>query len=310
MLPSALQLILIDSFVTRQFDDRRQTGEFSRLEVTVSAINLRINQKPLIGKMSSMSVVVLRDYHPGDEIQCQDIIREATMSTVNVAFISGLTREFTFQLMVLVAAVMYIFIGIPLKFCLYVIPGVIIFIYICIWAAHSFKALELNQDINNIPRVYMSSDSTGFWVAEAYEPYFASTWPDGKAMIVNESGLKSCGIDINKCRRTIVGTVAIACSRESEDVGWLRRMAVRPQYQRRGIAKALLREAVSFCRTKGYKEVELVTSECHDAARELYLSAGFDVKQMYHKPIVGNLITLTMYQLIYKLQSNQVKSDL
>lgn len=260
--------------------------------------------------MCSSAVVVIRDYRPGDELQCQEIIREATMSTVNTAFFSGLAREITFQLMVLAAAVMFIFLGLPFKFCFSAIPGVIVFIYGCVYLAHSFKALELTQDINNIPRVYMSSDSTGFWVAEVYEPYFTKPWPGGKMMIVNEHGLKSCGIDSSLCKRSIVGTVAVAKSNDVENAGWLRRMAVRPKYQRRGIATALLNEAVSFCRTSGYSEVELVTSECHDAARELYLSHNFEVKQMYHKPIIGSLITLTMYQLTCKLQQNQIKTSL
>jgi hypothetical protein len=40
-----------------------------------------------------------------------------------------------------------------------------------------------------------------------------------------------------------------------------------------------------------------VTSECHDAAQELYPKKGFDLKQMYHKPIVGTIGTVQMYDL-------------
>jgi GNAT superfamily N-acetyltransferase len=82
-------------------------------------------------------------------------------------------------------------------------------------------------------------------------------------------------------------------------MAWLRRMAVNPKYQRKGIASVLVDEALRFCKDKGYSGVELGTGECHDAARELYLKKGFDLKQMYHKPIFGTVVTIQMYHLVF-----------
>jgi hypothetical protein len=48
-----------------------------------------------------------------------------------------------------------------------------------------------------------------------------------------------------------------------------------------------------------------VTSECHDAARELYLKKGFDLKQMYRKPIVGTIVTIQMYDLLFCIKPSE-----
>jgi GNAT superfamily N-acetyltransferase len=82
-------------------------------------------------------------------------------------------------------------------------------------------------------------------------------------------------------------------------------MVVTPKYQRKGIASLLVDEALRFCKDKGYAAVELVTSECHDAARELYLKKGFDLKQMYHKPIFGTVVTAQMYDFVFRLKSSE-----
>jgi hypothetical protein len=67
---------------------------------------------------------------------------------------------------------------------------------------------------------------------------------------------------------------------------------------------------VSFCRTRGFSDAELVTSECQDTARELCFKQGFDLKQMYHRPVFGTLVTMTMFHMQCRLHSNQVKTSL
>jgi GNAT superfamily N-acetyltransferase len=228
------------------------------------------------------------------------------MSTVNAAFIAGLTREITFQTMILTAAMMFIFLGVPFSVCFCSVPAVIILMYVFIWLGHTFKALEMTQDVSDIPRVYMSSEYTGFWVAEVHEPYFMTREPNQvKYKIMTERELSDNNIELAEhCVKKVVGTIAITRSRHCTETAWLRRMAVNPKYQRKGIASVLVDEALKFCKDKGYSAVELVTSECHDAARELYLKKGFDLKQMYHKPIVGTVVTIQMYDLVFHIKSS------
>lgn len=221
------------------------------------------------------------------------------MSTVTTAFIAGLTRELTFQAMVLTSAVMFIFMGVPLSVCLGAIPVVIVAMYVFIYLAHTFKALEMMQDISNIPRFYMSSDYTGFWVAEACEPIFMTQDPKhAKYLMMTESELQRQSVQLaTHLRRRIVGTIAVTRSKSEENTAWLRRMAVHPRYQHKGIASKLVDEVLSFAAQKGYSGVELVTSECHNGARELYLRKGFELKQMYNKHVFGSLVSILIYEL-------------
>lgn len=117
--------------------------------------------------------------------------------------------------------------------CLYVVPGVIIFMYLTVWGGHLAKAMEQQQDVRNIPRMYMSSEDTGFWVAEAYEPLFSTSGStSGKLTVVTEASLKTNGLDLNHCRRTLVGTVAVLRSKQQpDDVAWIRRLSVRSKYR-------------------------------------------------------------------------------
>lgn len=250
-----------------------------------------------------MSVyVVIRDYKPGDERGCQEVVQEATMSTVNTAFFSGLTREITFQVIILTSAMMFIFMGVPLHVCLGSIPAVVVLMYICVWSSHAFKAAQLHQDMGSIPRFYMSSEHTGFWVAEVYIKLLEN-WNPQFSEVVFISDVESQKMDFSAYRRRIVGTIAVTKSKNSEETAWMRRMGVMKKYRRKGIASALVDTALQFCFDHQYKYVELVTTECHDAARELYLNKGFELKQMYHKQIVGSLITVLNFELIYKLKT-------
>lgn len=249
-------------------------------------------------------VIVIRDYRPGDELYCKEILREGTMSTVNTAFVAGLTREITFQAMVVTSAVMFIFMGVPLSVCLGSIPVVIVLMYIIIYLAHAVKTLEMMQDISNIPRFYMSSDYTGFWVAEACEPMFMTQDPkNAKYLVMTEHEMQLQSVKLaSHLRKKIIGTIAVSRSRTEENAAWLRRMAVHPRYQHKGIGSKLIEEVLNFAAQKGYAAVELLTSECHNDARELYLKKGFELKQMYHKHVFGSLVSILIYELTVSLK--------
>lgn len=62
------------------------------------------------------------------------------------------------QMVVLVAAMMFIFFGLPLIFCLSSIPLVVIVIYISVYGAYFAKALELS----NVSVIHMSPASKLF----------------------------------------------------------------------------------------------------------------------------------------------------
>jgi GNAT superfamily N-acetyltransferase len=71
----------------------------------------------------------------------------------------------------------------------------------------------------------------------------------------------------------LVGMAAIR--RIDEKTGRLRRMRVTESWRRKGIARALLDEAIAFCRSCGYQRLILDTTEHQTAAQRMYEGAGF-----------------------------------
>lgn len=74
------------------------------------------------------------------------------MSSMNAAFLGNVVKEFTFQMMILVAAVLFIFFGLPFLICFTAIPAVIFFTYLASFIAHTTKVMEVYQEIDNISR--------------------------------------------------------------------------------------------------------------------------------------------------------------
>ncbi|KAK7028026.1 hypothetical protein SK128_014099 [Halocaridina rubra] len=238
----------------------------------------------------SRRYVLIRRYRSGDEGAIRDIISEATMETVGAFFWNGVCSEVFPQVALLVMAFAFIGLGIPFIFCLIGIPVAIILIYVGVWSAHMFKAMELHQDLNNIKQTYMSDLECGFWVAEAYEHSEASeldaTVSKSKKVEYDffcEKDFDSLGPNVHGLKKNIVGTVAITKSLHGGLKAWLRRMAVKKAYRRRGIASNLVDEVVEFCRDKCYEGIELVTTECHYEAREMYYRKGFEAEHTYYK---------------------------
>lgn len=97
-------------------------------------------------------IVVIRTYKPGDEFNCLDMIKEGVMSSMNTAFLGNIMKEITFQMMILFAAVMFIFFGVPFTVCLLVVPMVILLTYVGTYFAFILKAMDIKQQIQSIPK--------------------------------------------------------------------------------------------------------------------------------------------------------------
>jgi ribosomal protein S18 acetylase RimI-like enzyme len=72
----------------------------------------------------------------------------------------------------------------------------------------------------------------------------------------------------------LVGMAAVR--RIDERTGRLRRMRVTEAWRRRGVAAALLAQAIAFCRSCGYTRLILDTTEHQTAAQRMYERAGFN----------------------------------
>ncbi|MEW6446548.1 MAG: GNAT family N-acetyltransferase [Bacillota bacterium] len=96
----------------------------------------------------------------------------------------------------------------------------------------------------------------------------------------------------------VVGSIAIFG--RSELVAQLRWLIAHPDYRGRGLGRALLTEAVGFCREYGFETVYLWTLAHLGAARHLYKSFGFQKTEEKTHLLWGQMLTEERYELRLK----------
>ncbi|XP_070154093.1 N-acetyltransferase family 8 member 3 [Polyergus mexicanus] len=251
-------------------------------------------------------MVIVRAFKPGDEIGCKELIRNSVMSSLGATFRGMLFKEITFQLIILLSAIMFIFFGMPLTICLVVIPLVVILIYIGTYISFAAKLTEINEEVTNISRLYMSNGFSCFWIAEAFQPYLMTRHPkEVHYTIITEQQYCQANMGVSLQAKKIVGTIGLSKSHRLDKCAWIKRLCVRKEYQNKGIASCLLNTAVQFAIEAGYSCANIVASEYTEGGRELCLKKGFELKQMYHKSILGSYIMILMYELSYQIKSNE-----
>lgn len=103
------------------------------------------------------------------------------------------TFQITFQLIVTISAVMFIFVGVPLFYCITAIPLVLLLIFITIYSSLLMKSVEL---ANKTPMQC--------WIAEVLEPrYFMEDPRKLKHLVMTEEELKNEEINLNSYRRKV-----------------------------------------------------------------------------------------------------------
>lgn len=244
--------------------------------------------------------IVIRDLRASDEPACRDLIRSYVMSFAPGAFVSCLFREvstessavcfasfliafalsqISIQLTVLVAALMFIFMGIPLLFCLAAVPIVAIILFVSVYSTYFGKAM----DLATLPM-------RTAWVAEAYEPFLMrlGTQQQRAFDIVQEESLLPSDVEVNRMRRQIVGFVSVGPHKALENSGWLNRLSVHPKYCFDKVAEPLIQRVLKHGLEQNLDSIEATTTECQFDYRELLLKLGFGMKQIYHKQVLGS----------------------
>lgn len=106
--------------------------------------------------------------------------------------------------------------------------------------------------------------------------------------IIHESRLQSNDREMHRMKRSIVGTISIDDHRCLHDSGWLSHFAVRPEFNFEAAAEALILRALKHAVDMQMVNVEMTTTECQMQLREVLTKIGFDIKQIYHRRILGN----------------------
>lgn len=251
-------------------------------------------------------IVVIRKYRPGDEIHLRKMVKNGIMGSLNSAFLSNLSKEATFQSMILCSAIAFIFFDMPFKICILSIPIVIFFIYAAVFIGLTLTAAEIDREILNISTFYMSNAFSCFWVAETFEPYHKSSNSNNcEHIIMTNEQFYDSNIHVSSLCSKIVGTIGLLKSHQAENDAWIKRLSIDIEYRRKGIASMLLTTAIQFATNEGYSCVNTVIPEYTKGGRELMFEKGFQLKQMYHKRVVGPITSILFYELTYKIEKNR-----
>ncbi|MGL5352285.1 MAG: GNAT family N-acetyltransferase, partial [Clostridium sp.] len=104
-------------------------------------------------------------------------------------------------------------------------------------------------------------------------------WIKGQEHSGLETGTKNNEVIIHRNRNEeIVGVVCVATYAHESEKGaivWIREIAVKNDYQRKGIARSLIIQALVYGKKHGATRAFLAADECNRYAIQLYESIGF-----------------------------------
>jgi GNAT superfamily N-acetyltransferase len=152
---------------------------------------------------------------------------------------------------------------------------------------HSVKA----GDVGSLTYLHGTTYAKEYQYNTTFEAYVAR----GIADFIQSFKPKKDRIWFAEAKHRIVGSIAIVG--RSERQAQLRWFFVQPEYRRYGIGKKLLKEALRFSERAKYKTIFLWTTSELDAARHLYLDAGFRKTQDKQHTIWGKKIREERYDL-------------
>ncbi len=115
----------------------------------------------------------------------------------------------------------------------------------------------------------------------AMSEQFTEQWLAATEQSAIDTGVTNPAILIHREHNEIVGvllTGIYAHGSEKGAITWIRCVAVHPRYQRRGIARALITQALAYGKAHGAKRAFLHADQLNTHAIRLYESIGFECK--------------------------------
>lgn len=111
---------------------------------------------------------------------------------------------------------------------------------------------------------------TADWVCE---------WLTGSQDSDSDTGVRNNAILVERTTNNeiagIVCTGTYAHNSEKGAIVWIREVAVKPEFQNKGIARKLILQAITYGKAKGATRAFLAADECNTGALHLYTSIGF-----------------------------------
>ena len=242
-------------------------------------------------------LILIRKLRAGDEERVQPLLRDAVFSSFWVYFIQMSTREITAQGMLLLAAAIFVGFGWPLHYCLYSIPITAFVVFLIVFLAHWRKYRIQVNELYGKSSKFEKNPKLAFYVAEEVTKLGNSTLErrigckKGVEFLVETANSKLNSRNIPNKNGEIIGTITIETKHDPdmkeppESVGWLRRLAVKKGYRRKGIGDGLIDAAIKHCLINNFRAIEASVGQCHETARNLLVRKGFDILQSYRKEV-------------------------
>lgn len=128
-----------------------------------------------------------------------------------------------------------------------------------------------------------------------YDPTFEAYVAAGIADFIESFNPEEDRICLAEANRQIIGSIAVVG--RSKRKAQLRWFFVHPAHRGRGLGKKLLNEALLFCKRRNYNTVFLWTTSELDAARHVYISAGFRKTSETRHKVWGKITREERYDL-------------
>merc|ERR1719376_240148 len=116
-----------------------------------------------------MTVIVIRPATKADNPQITELHRKSALQNLSSSFIQTFLTEITIQLVVVVAAMLFILGGIPLTLCVLAIPLVAMVILLVVIAGWLHQLHTDLQDLHHLYQQHQKDHQACFLVAEAWE---------------------------------------------------------------------------------------------------------------------------------------------
>ncbi|MCL2462672.1 MAG: GNAT family N-acetyltransferase [Defluviitaleaceae bacterium] len=113
-------------------------------------------------------------------------------------------------------------------------------------------------------------------------PEWFESWVKGSDPNAAEVGATDCSVIVHREGTMLAGVVCVGIYGYDSPKGavlWVREIAVRPEFQGRGVGRKLLQQALAYGTAKGAKRAFLIADNCNANAIHLYKSAGFAARE-------------------------------
>ncbi|XP_035726816.1 uncharacterized protein LOC118443644 isoform X8 [Vespa mandarinia] len=251
--------------------------------------------------------ILIRTYREEDKPVCKELLKASVMYSLNHTFIGFLLGLNIMRIINLLSLVLIILLiqGELHPYCSIVIFLPLIVLYISLYAKFLYEAKIVANEVSEIPRICTPSNSSRFWIAEAYEDLSVNNQEQDQPYIfMTQEKLNECNIDISQYNKKIVGIMSVCKSNWEPTVAWIKRLYVQKKYRRKGIGRQFINRAIHFAEEYRFECVKAIINEFQKVVIHFFNAKNFTLKIIRDQ---SYLMTIMMYEYTYLTRhSNQI----